>query len=147
MYNPTTISLLKIKEPKNIQLKQPKEVYDLVKDISSLAQEVMQVITLNTQYNMIDRHLVSLGILNQTLTHPREIFRPAIQDAAEAIILVHNHPSGDPTPSDPDLHITRELIKAGQIIKINILDHIIIGSKDNINSYFSMQESGIIEFS
>ena len=88
---------------------------------------------------------VSHGSLNESVAHPREIFRPAITHAAYALILVHNHPSGDPTPSDADLRLTRRLNEAAELLQIRFLDHVIIGSPDNgRRPYFSFREAGVI---
>jgi DNA repair protein RadC len=90
------------------------------------AQEEFHVITLDTKNKVIDVHQVSVGLLDQTVVHPREVFRPAIKDAAKTVILVHNHPSGDPTPSDKDQSLTQRLEEAGQTLGIQVLDHIIV---------------------
>jgi len=75
---------------------------------------------------VIGTHQITVGLLDQCVVHPREVFRPAIKDAAKSIILVHNHPSGDPTPSDKDLQLTRRLEEVGQTLGIQVLDHIIV---------------------
>ena len=82
---------------------------------------------LNTQNNIIGEQLISKGILDASIIHPREIFKPAIKNSASKIILVHNHPSGDPNPSDEDVEITKKLMKAGEEIEIKVLDHVIVG--------------------
>ena len=88
---------------------------------------------------------ISHGSLNESVAHPREIFRPAITYAAYALILVHNHPSGDPAPSDADLRLTRRLNEAAELLQIRFLDHVIIGSADNgRRPYFSFREAGVI---
>ncbi|HZJ76664.1 MAG TPA: JAB domain-containing protein, partial [Oscillospiraceae bacterium] len=95
---------------------------------------------LNTKNNVIAIENISVGSLNASIVHPREVFNIAIRRSSSAIILAHNHPSGDPNPSTEDVNITKRLIEAGSIIGINVLDHIIIG--DGI--YFSMKEEEII---
>ncbi len=90
-------------------------------------QENFYILMLNTQNYIVNEKLISKGILDKTLIHPREIFREAIKNAVSKIILVHNHPDGDPMPSINDLEITDELVKAGELIGIKIIDHIIIG--------------------
>ena len=90
------------------------------------SREEFHIVTLNTRYHVIGTHRVTVGILDRSLTHAREVFRPAIKDAAKAILLVHNHPSGDPTPSVDDLLVTQELEKAGQTLGIQVLDHVIV---------------------
>jgi DNA repair protein RadC len=89
-------------------------------------QEQFHIVTLDTQHGPINQHLITVGTLDASLVHPREVFRPAIRDAASAILLVHNHPSGDPTPSHEDRAVTRKLRDVGELIGIRILDHIIV---------------------
>lgn len=89
-------------------------------------QEEFHIVTVDTKYQPITTHRITVGTLDASLVHPREVFRPAIRDAASAVILVHNHPSGDPTPSNEDRQVTRQLEKAGQTVGINVLDHIIV---------------------
>jgi len=89
--------------------------------------ECVVVLALNTRRKAIGHFLVSTGTLDTTLVHPREIFKTAILLSAHAIILAHNHPSGDSTPSESDIKVTRDLIRAGQLLKIEVLDHVIIG--------------------
>jgi len=89
-------------------------------------QEEFHVATLDTQHQVMGTHRISVGSLDRSLVHPREVFRPAIKDAAKAIILVHNHPSGDPTPSEEDFVVTTRLEEAGKTLGIQVLDHIIV---------------------
>ncbi len=89
-------------------------------------QEQFHVVTLDTQHGPINHHLITVGTLDASLVHPREVFRPAIRDAAAAILLVHNHPSGDPTPSKEDRAVTRKLKEVGELVGIRVLDHIIV---------------------
>jgi DNA repair protein RadC len=88
--------------------------------------EEFHIVTLDVKNRVIATHQISVGTLDASLVHPREVFRPAIKDAAAAVILVHNHPSGDPTPSKEDLVVTRRLEAAGQTLGIDVLDHIIV---------------------
>jgi DNA repair protein RadC len=92
-------------------------------------QEEFHVVTLDTKYQPITTHRITVGTLDASLVHPREVFRPAIRDAAAAVILVHNHPSGDPTPSKEDRQVTRQLETAGKTVGINVLDHIIVAAE------------------
>jgi DNA repair protein RadC len=80
----------------------------------------------DTKHQIVRTHRISIGSLDRSLIHPREVFRPAIQDAAKAILLVHNHPSGDPTPSEEDFTLTTRLEEAGKTVGIQILDHIVV---------------------
>jgi len=89
-------------------------------------QEEFWVLMLNTQNNIIGEHMVSKGILDKSIAHPREIFNPAIKNSASKIILIHNHPSGDPKPSEDDLGVTKKLVHAGEELGIKILDHVIV---------------------
>jgi len=89
--------------------------------------ECLAVLLLNTRRRVKGHHVVSTGTLDTILVHPREVFRLALTTAAAAIIMAHNHPSGDPSPSEADIKVTRDLIRAGQILKIEVIDHIIIG--------------------
>lgn len=103
------------------------------------AQEEFHIVTLDTKNQTINTHRVSIGTLDQTIVHPREVFRPAIKDAAKSIILVHNHPSGDPTPSDKDRIVTSRLEEAARTVDIQILDHIIVAR----NGAVSLKEAGL----
>ena len=89
--------------------------------------ECMVVLMLNTRRRIKGQYLVATGTMDTLLVHPREVFRVAIMTNASAIILAHNHPSGDPSPSEADIRVTRDLIRAGQLLKIEVLDHIILG--------------------
>ena len=96
---------------------------------------------LNSRSQIIRIELVSLGTLNANLVHPREVYRPAIECSSQSVIVVHNHPSGDTEPSEADLEITKRLEKAGDILGIDLLDHIIITESGN---YFSFKEKGLL---
>jgi DNA repair protein RadC len=96
---------------------------------------------LNTKHHVLAVHTVSIGSLSASIVHPREVFREAMYHAAAAIVLIHNHPSGDPSPSKEDICVTRKLIQTGAIMDIPVLDHIIIGD----NKYISLKEKGMIE--
>lgn len=89
--------------------------------------ECLAVLLLNVKLRVRGHHLVSIGSLNEAMAHPREVFRAAVIAAAYAIVVMHNHPSGDPTPSSADQQITRVLADAGRILRINVTDHIIVG--------------------
>lgn len=92
-------------------------------------QENFYVLMLDTKNQIIGEQLISKGILDASIVHPREVFNPAIKNSASKIILIHNHPSGDPSPSSEDLEITEKLMRAGEEIGINILDHVIVSSE------------------
>ena len=92
-------------------------------------QEEFHIVTLDTQHGPINTHLITIGTLDASLVHPREVFRAAIRDAASAILLVHNHPSGDPTPSREDKAVTERLSQVGELVGIRVLDHIIVAKE------------------
>ena len=98
----------------------------------------------NTRRRIQGHVLISTGTLDTILVHPREVFRAAIISASAGLVLVHNHPSGDPTPSEADIKVTRDLIRAGQLIKIEVLDHIIMGqpTPERTQDYVSLRELG-----
>ncbi len=115
----------------------------------SLDREVFWVLLLDTKNRLMAPPCeVSKGTLSSSLVHPREIFKPAIQHSAANVILAHNHPSGDPSPSANDIRITKKLIEAGKTMEIKVLDHLIIGRKtrDGANDFLSLRESGLAEF-
>jgi DNA repair protein RadC len=89
--------------------------------------ECFVVLLLNTRRRIKGHHMVSIGTLDTLLVHPREVFRVAVASSAAAVVLLHNHPSGDPQPSEADIKVTRDLVRAGQLMKIEVLDHVIIG--------------------
>ncbi len=105
-----------------------------------LDREHFVVVSLTTKNRVIAIETASIGSLNSSLVHPREIFKNAIRLSAAAVILAHNHPSGDPTPSREDLEITNRLVEAGKLIGIEVLDHLIIGS----GSFHSFKEEGLL---
>jgi DNA repair protein RadC len=89
--------------------------------------ETLAVLMLNTRRRVKGHCVVSIGTMDTILVHPREVFRLAVIASAHAIIVMHNHPSGEPTPSEADIRITRDLIRAGQLLKVEVLDHVIVG--------------------
>jgi len=112
----------------------------LMEEMRHLKKEVFKVILLNTKNRMIKQVNVSIGSLNASIVHPREVFSEAIKAGASAVLFVHNHPSGDPEPSMEDIDTTKKLVSAGEILGIKVLDHIIIG--DGI--YVSLKERGFV---
>ncbi len=124
----------------------PELIYELVgTEMRALSKESLRVILLDTKYHLLRVHEVSLGSLNESIAHPREIFQPAVLYSAYAFILVHNHPSGDPSPSDADRRLTVRLNEIARLLQIQMLDHVIIGSADNGRQpYFSFREAGVI---
>jgi DNA repair protein RadC len=106
--------------------------------------EHFSVVLLNTRRKLIRVEQITQGTLDTLLVHPREVFKSAIAAGAAAVVLVHNHPSGDPTPSEADIKVTRDLIRAGQLLKIEVLDHVILGRPSNARAqdYASLKELG-----
>ncbi len=106
--------------------------------------ETFQVLLVNTRRRLIDIIKISEGTLDTILVHPREVFKSAISANAAAVILTHNHPSGDPTPSEADIKVTRDLIRAGQLLRIDVLDHVILGQKthERPKDFVSLRELG-----
>jgi DNA repair protein RadC len=106
--------------------------------LAPLCQEVFYVVLLDAKHRKIREVRISEGSLTASIVHPREVFAPAMRDSAAAMILIHNHPSGDPSPSPEDLELTRRLREAGEVIGIRVLDHVIIGSE----AHFSFVDAG-----
>src|SRR2546423_1101529 len=106
--------------------------------------EHFQVVLLSTRRKLIRIEQISQGTLDAILVHPREVFKLAIAANASAVVLAHNHPSGDPTPSEADIKVTRDLIRAGQLLKIEVLDHVIIGraTQERPKDFVSLRELG-----
>lgn len=119
----------------------PTDIVDLLMlDMTHLKKEHFKIVMLDTKNQVIGIEDISVGSLNSSIVHPREVFKEAIAKSSASIILVHNHPSGDPTPSKEDIAITRRLIEGGDILGVKVLDHIIIGN----NKYISLKEKDII---
>lgn len=126
-------------------LDNPEVIADLLREENRMREvETLQVVLLNTRRRLIRIEEISNGTLDTILVHAREVFRRAIVANASAVVLVHNHPSGDPMPSEADIKITRDLIRAGQLLKIEVLDHIILGraTVDRPKDYSSLRELG-----
>ncbi len=122
-------------------IRSPQDAADIVMDeMSLLDREHFVILMLNTKHAVIAKKVVSIGHLNASLVHPRELFKDVIKKSSAAVILVHNHPSGDPTPSEDDIRVTQRLCEAGRLLGISVLDHIVIGDK----SYVSFREQGLI---
>lgn len=130
-------------------LSSPERVHEYMKDMLELhpMQEVFYVILLNQKNRALGRIAISHGTVNATLAHPREVFRPAILAGASAVICVHNHPSGDPAPSAPDISVTRLLREASRTVDIGLLDHIILGRPECDPTgvgWFSFRSAGML---
>ena len=120
-------------------ISKPADVFPLVADLRERRKEHFVVLLLNARNQVLKREDVSVGSLNASLVHPREVFAPAVENAAAAMVLVHNHPSGDVTPSREDLDLTDRMVKAGKIMGIEVLDHLIVGKQN----FLSLKERGL----
>src|SRR5665213_3811723 len=126
-------------------LDNPQRVADYLREENrSYEVERFQAVLLNTRRKLIRVDKISEGLVDTILVHPREVFKAAIAANASAVVLVHNHPSGDPTPPPADISVTRDLIRAGQLLKIEVLDHVILGRRtaENGRDYASLRELG-----
>ncbi len=127
---------------KSKELTEPKKVYQLVKSkLKDYAREHFYIIALNSRNHSIAE--VSVGSLNASIVHPREVFAEAIKNKAASVIFAHNHPSGDPEPSEDDLVITKRLVEAGKILGIEVADHVIV-AKNEKTPFLSFKEQGLI---
>jgi DNA repair protein RadC len=126
-------------------LDNPATVVNFMREENRLENvESFHVLLLNVRKKLIRAEKISQGLLDTILVHPREVFRAAIVANAAGIVLVHNHPSGDPAPSEADIKVTRDLIRAGQLLKIDVVDHVIIGraTTERAKDYASLRELG-----
>ncbi|MEM8955540.1 MAG: DNA repair protein RadC [Verrucomicrobiota bacterium] len=130
----------------NRKIDSPETVYDMLgREMGVLTKESLRVVLLNTRYEWIRTEEISLGSLNESIAHPREVIQPAIIHSAYAFILVHNHPSGDPTPSKADRELTRRLSSIGNELGLKLADHVIIGQPCAGSApYFSFKEMGLL---
>lgn len=120
-------------------IRTPKDVFDLLEpEVRYQTKEHFICLFLNTKNRVICKEIISIGSLNAAIVHPREVFRAAIKRCSASLICAHNHPSGDSTPSTEDLILTKRLQEAGEIIGIEVLDHVIIGG----NQFYSLKENG-----
>jgi DNA repair protein RadC len=130
--------------PNGDRLRGAGDIYERLRlRLCDLRHEEFWVLLLNTQHEVLRDLAISVGLVHATLAHPREVFRAAIRDAAYAVVLVHNHPSGDPTPSSEDHALTAALVRAGEAVGIPVLDHVVIGE----GRYFSFLERGALPYS
>jgi DNA repair protein RadC len=118
----------------------PKEIWEELRDLRDHKKEHFVIFYLDSRNQEIKREIISIGSLNANLVHPREVFEPAVRNLTAQIILAHNHPSGDPKPSEDDLEITKRLIEAGKILGIEVIDHIIVTK----NYFYSFKEKDLI---
>lgn len=119
---------------------EPKEIWKELKDIRNYKKEYFVVFYLDSRNQEIKREIISVGSLNANLVHPREVFEPAVRNSVAQVILAHNHPSGDPEPSEDDLEITRRLDEAGKILGIEVVDHVIVAN----DGFLSFKDKNLI---
>lgn len=130
---------IKPDDPQSSSIDSPQQAYQLVREkMEDQKQELFGIILKNAKGHLIQFQIISMGTLSETLVHPREVFYPAIRHKAAGIILVHNHPSGDPTPSPEDFDLTEAIIQASKVVGIPVHDHIIVGK----NQYYSFRQKG-----
>ena len=124
-----------------VQIKTASDVYQYyVYELQNKTKEYFYALFLDTKNRILKEELVSIGTLNESLIHPRELFNSAVQASCNSVIIVHNHPSGDCVPSDSDKEVTKVLVEAGEIMGIKVLDHVIIGKE----GFVSLKESGVM---
>ena len=129
-----------LKDKKSSLILSPKDVWENLKDIRDHKKEHFVIFYLDARNQEIQKETISVGILNANLIHPREVFEPAVRSSAAQILIAHNHPSGDTEPSDDDVKVTKNLIEAGKILGIEIIDHVIISK----NSFLSLKAEGLL---
>lgn len=122
--------------PRGIKIEEAGDAYDLIRHYASKRQEHFLCLSLNGAHELIHTRVVTIGLLNRTQVHPREVFAEAITDRAAAIIVAHNHPSGDTEPSSADIEVTKQLIAAGKILGVALLDHLVFSE----TGFTSIQE-------
>ena len=118
----------------------PEQIYDLTRDIRVANREHFVGFYLNSRHQVLRRDIISIGSLNASIVHPREVYLPAIALSAASLVLAHNHPSGDPTPSEEDLAITRRLHEAGRLLGIELVDHVVVAR----DAYASFRERRLL---
>ncbi len=127
--------------PVSVTVTSPQDVaHYLMEEMRYYRKEYFRIVLLNTKNQIISVEDVSVGSLNSSIVHPREIFNHPVKKSAASILLVHNHPSGDPSPSQEDLEVTKRLMEAGSILGIQVLDHLIVGD----GRYLSFKEEGLL---
>lgn len=133
---------LQMKRAANIHtIRSPQDAADLLMhEMRYLKKEVFKIILLNTKNHIISIEDISVGSLSSSIVHPREVFAPAVKRSASGLIALHNHPSGDPSPSHEDIETSKRLVQAGDVLGIKTLDHVIIGD----GRFISLKEKGII---
>lgn len=139
-------SRLAVESVRKERIDSPERVFQLLgMEMRTLCKESLRVVLLDTRYQLMRVEEISRGTVNESIAHPRDIFGPVLTASAFAFILVHNHPSGDPTPSEADRRLTARLSEAARLLQIQLLDHVILGSPDNGRlPWFSFKQLGLI---
>jgi len=135
------VKILKIREAKGSQYCSSKDIYELMKEESLADREIFWVLHLNTKNQIIEKEIAHIGCMDSANVSPKDTLRKAVVNCTASIICVHNHPSGDPKPSEPDKEITKQFVFACTLLDINLLDHIILGK----DKYYSFTDAGYIE--
>ena len=132
----------------DVYVRTPEDCDKACEEQAGYGQEAFTVLCLNARNRLIAGGIISIGVIDSTLVHAREVFRKAIECRASAVILCHNHPSGETTPSAEDVRMTKQMIHAGQIVGIKVLDHVIIGTRrpEYLKPFTSFREAGLAEF-
>jgi len=129
-----------------VAVETPEQIWALLgAEMARLTRESLRVVLVDTKFKLLRVEEVSLGSLNESLAHPREVFRPALLYAAYGLIVVHNHPSGDPSPSEADRRLTQRLRSASEVLAVRLLDHVILGNNEGGRvPWFSFREAGML---
>ncbi|MEM1282847.1 MAG: DNA repair protein RadC [Chlamydiota bacterium] len=123
-----------------IKIEHPQSAYQLLRDqLENQKKEIFSVVMIDVKGYVINQQIISIGTLSNSLIHPREVFYPAIRHKASSILIAHNHPSGDPTPSKEDISVTKKLVEVGKLMGIPVRDHLIIGN----DCYVSLRQEGV----
>jgi DNA repair protein RadC len=132
--------------PAGGKLDSPQLIYDLLgQEMRMLSKESLRAVLLDTRLRLLRVEEIALGTISECMAHPREVFRPALVHSAFAVILAHNHPSGDPSPSAADIQMSRRMAEAARILQIRLVDHVIIGAPSEGRSpYYSFKEAGVL---
>ena len=134
------LRFMMVKESTEAKLNSPSKIYEFMRSEAKIDRECVWVLHMNTKLKLIEKELVSMGTIDTALVHPREVFKRAILNSSSSIIVVHNHPSGDPTPTEEDKRIAKKLRQAGEILDIPVKDFLVISSK----GYTSFAEKGML---
>jgi len=127
--------------PDRLPIRSSRDVFQLVhQDLRDLEKEVFEILLLDARHRLFRRERISVGTATGSLVHPREVFRPAIRHSAVSLVMLHNHPSGDPSPSPEDRDVTRRIATAGEILGIRVLDHLVVGE----GGYTSFADEGLL---